>query len=120
MVLGELWTILRRSGPSIDALRDAAFFKQLLLTSSSVAKQQTKLEGKKLIVRTWSSTKRGRVVQLTDAGRLIADQVMEIGDDVFLSLFTALRELTAAEQAQDLGFIFRSLGSAEALRTRNI
>lgn len=105
--------MLRRSGAEKKVVRGVDLLGQLLITSGAIAKQLTKLEAKKLIVRSRSKQKRGRLISLTDAGKKVADDFIALGREAFPVMSKAFEAFDESEREQILQLVRRLLAEVE-------
>jgi DNA-binding MarR family transcriptional regulator len=103
---------LRRIGPPY-AKRPTDLFRSLLVTSGAITKQVDRLEKKKLVKRLPDpSYSGGFLVQLTDRGRKIIDEVVE-GLREGTVVVPVVWDVSEAEREQALAFCYRAISLIE-------
>jgi DNA-binding MarR family transcriptional regulator len=105
----DLLAALRRQDPPHE-LSPGELADAMLVTTGATTKRIDRLEAQALVGRRSSTTdKRGRIVALTEAGRVLVDELMPEHLDNEASILAALTPAQRADLAQLLSILLASL-----------
>ncbi|MBL6426747.1 MAG: MarR family transcriptional regulator [Maritimibacter sp.] len=104
---------LRRNGPD-GAMRPTDLFQSLFITSGAVTKQVDRLIRSKLVSRKIDPAyKRGRIIYLTDEGRRVADEAIELICSPDTAFGRVVDSMSADELAHGMDFLYKLLAYFE-------